>query len=451
MNRIYRVIFNLAVGTWQVVSELVSAPRGMMRGGAGGAAVGTVPTLRFAVWCALGLVTLSSPLMAQDAQGRILVDRAAPGDQRPMVVEAPSGAPLINIATPSSAGVSRNRYSQFDVGTQGAILNNSRSGADTVLGGQVLGNPNLATGPAKVILNEVNGPASQLNGYVEVGGNRAAVVIANPAGIQASGAGFINASRVTLTTGTPVFNGASLEGYRVGNGEIRVDGAGLDTTAADYTDLISRSLELNGRVWAQQLQATLGTNTVSADHTQVAAGAPDGAAPQFALDSSALGGMYANKITLLGTEQGVGVRNAGVIGAQAGELTVTVDGRLENTGKLQAQTNTRIDTNGGVANAGLISAGREAVTYTLSPEEPAPIPPSPQPAHTRRSTPPAAHAMSWPVRGAMCNAPTMRPAGIGHAGRASRQRRRRGWHPGNRSARPRCRRRGCARVPHARS
>jgi len=326
--------------------------------------VGTVPTLRFAVWCALGLVTLSSPLMAQDAQGRILVDRAAPGDQRPMVVEAPSGAPLINIATPSSAGVSRNRYSQFDVGTQGAILNNSRSGADTVLGGQVLGNPNLATGPAKVILNEVNGPASQLNGYVEVGGNRAAVVIANPAGIQANGAGFINASRVTLTTGTPVFNGASLEGYRVGNGAIRVDGAGLDTTAADYTDLISRSLELNGRVWAQQLQATLGTNTVSADHTQVAAGAPDGAAPQFALDSSALGGMYANKITLLGTEQGVGVRNAGVIGAQAGEVTVTVDGRLENTGKLQAQTNTRIDTNSGVANAGLISAGREAVIHT---------------------------------------------------------------------------------------
>ncbi|MDR0183484.1 hemagglutinin repeat-containing protein [Lysobacter arvi] len=364
MNRIYRVIFNLAVGAWQVVSELVSAPRGLARGGTGGAVVGTVPPLRFALWWALGMVMLSSPLMAQEAQGRILVDRAAPGDQRPMVVEAPSGAPLINITTPSAAGVSRNRYSQFDVGSQGAILNNSRAGADTALGGQVQGNPFLATGTAKVILNEVNGPASQLNGFVEVAGDRAAVVIANPAGIQANGAGFINASRVTLTTGTPVFNGGSLDGYRVGNGAIRVDGAGLDTTRADYTDLIARSLELNGKVWAQQLQATLGANTVSADRTQVSAHAGDGPAPQFALDASALGGMYANKITLLGTEQGVGVRNAGTIGAQAGELIVTADGRLENTGKLQAQTNTRIDTTGGVANAGTISAGREAVITT---------------------------------------------------------------------------------------
>ncbi|HEY0503177.1 MAG TPA: hemagglutinin repeat-containing protein [Lysobacter sp.] len=367
MNRIYRVIFNLAVGAWQVVSELVSAPRGLARGGTGGAVVGTVPPLRFALWCAFGMVTISSPLMAQEAQGRILVDRAAPGDQRPMVVEAPSGAPLINITTPSAAGVSRNNYSQLDVDTQGAILNNSRTGAQTELGGAVQGNPFLATGTAKVILNEVNGPASQLNGYVEVAGDRAAVVIANPAGIQANGAGFINASRVTLTTGMPVFNGGSLDGYRVGSGAIRVDGAGLDTTRADYTDLIARSLELNGKVWAQQLQATLGANTVGVDalsstprgvsSTQTG----DGIAPQFALDASALGGMYANKITLLGTEQGVGVRNAGTIGAQAGELIVTVNGRLENTGKLQAQTNTRIETTGGVANAGTVSAGREAV------------------------------------------------------------------------------------------
>ncbi|WP_396616815.1 filamentous hemagglutinin N-terminal domain-containing protein [Lysobacter soli] len=366
MNRIYRVIFNLAVGAWQVVSELVSAPRGLTGGGTGGAVVGTVPPLRFALWCALGMVTLSSPLMAQEAQGRIVVDRAAPGDQRPMVVEAPSGAPLINITTPSAAGVSRNNYSQFDVGSQGAILNNSRTGAQTELGGAVQGNPFLATGTAKVILNEVNGPASQLNGYVEVAGDRAAVVIANPAGIQANGAGFINASRVTLATGTPVFSGGSLDGYRAGSGAIRVAGAGLDTTRADYTDLIARSLELNGKVWARDLQTTLGTNTVSADRAQITAHAGDGTAPQYALDASALGGMYANKITLLGTEQGVGVRNAGTIGAQAGELVVTVDGRIENTGKLQSQTNSRIDARGGIANAGTISAGREAIITTVA-------------------------------------------------------------------------------------
>ncbi|WP_193069499.1 hypothetical protein, partial [Pseudomonas sp. K5] len=61
----------------------------------------------------------------------------------------------------------------------------------------------------------------------------------------------------------------------------------------------------------------------------------------------------------VGNEQGVGMRNAGRIGAQAGELVVTADGRLENTGALHAQQDTRINAAGGVANAGTLSAERE--------------------------------------------------------------------------------------------
>lgn len=367
MNRIYRLVFNHALGLWQVASELVQSPRGGATPGSG-AVVGTVPRLRFALWCALGLVGLAATLdvpsaHAQDAS-RIRVDRGAPGNQRPSVVEAPSGAPLINITTPSAAGVSRNAYSQFDVGTQGAILNNSRSGAQTQLGGQVPGNPWLATGTARVILNEVNGPASRLNGYIEVAGDRAAVVIANPAGIQVNGGGFINADRATLTTGKPIVTGGALEGYRVEGGAIRLDGAGLDASRQNYTDVIARSVEANAGLWANQLQVTTGANTVSADHTQVRAMATGTAAPNYALDVSALGGMYANKIRLLGTEHGLGVRNAGTIGALAGELTISADGHLQNTGKLQAQTNTRVDATGGVTNAGLISAGREAAIRT---------------------------------------------------------------------------------------
>src|SRR5690606_17358631 len=56
---------------------------------------------------------------------------------------------------------------------------------------------------------------------------------------------------------------------------------------------------------------------------------------------------------------GLGVRNAGEIGAQTGELVVSIDGRLENTGKLQSRTDTRIEAGGGVANAGTMSAARE--------------------------------------------------------------------------------------------
>ncbi|MFP3700680.1 hypothetical protein SB758_34970, partial [Burkholderia sp. SIMBA_013] len=85
--------------------------------------------------------------------------------------------------------------------------------------------------------------------------------------------------------------------------------------------------------------------------------AASGDAPAFALDVGALGGMYSQKIVLVGTEHGVGVRNAGTMGAQAGQLLVTADGRLENLGTMQASSDTRIDASGGLANAGTLSAG----------------------------------------------------------------------------------------------
>ncbi|WP_232463093.1 hemagglutinin repeat-containing protein [Stenotrophomonas sp. WZN-1] len=359
MNSIYRLVFNRALRVWQVASELVKGGGGLV-GQIAGRQTAALSPLGFALMCALGWVSLA-PVAAAQSVGHIASDPNAPGRERPTVVTAPNGVPMVNITTPSAGGVSRNRYSQFDVGREGVILNNARGQVQTQLGGWVQGNPWLATGSARVILNEVNGPASRLNGYVEVAGQRAEVIIANPAGIQVNGGGFLNASRVTLTTGTPVFSGSgSLEGYRVSGGAIEVNGDGLDASRADYTDLITRSLKVNAGIWANQLQATLGNNVVSADHSQVNAAAASGEAPTFALDVGALGGMFANKIWLVGNEHGVGVRNAGSIGAQAGELVVTVDGRLENTGALQSLQNVRVQASGDLANAGTIAATHEA-------------------------------------------------------------------------------------------
>lgn len=358
MNTIYRLVFNRALRVWQVASELVKGGGGLV-GHVPGRQSAALSPLGFALMCSLGWVSLAAPALAQ-SDARISSDPNAPGRERPTVVTAPNGVPMVNITTPSAAGVSRNRYSQFDVGREGVILNNARGQVQTQLGGWVQGNPWLATGSARVILNEVNGPASRLNGYVEVAGQRAEVIIANPAGIQVNGGGFLNASRVTLTTGTPMFSGAgALEGYRVTGGAIQIDGDGLDSSRADYTDLITRSLKVNAGIWANQLQATLGSNVVSADHSQASASAASGEAPTFALDVGALGGMFANKIWLVGNEHGVGVRNAGSIGAQAGELVVTVDGRLENTGALQSRQNVRVQASGDLANAGTIAASRE--------------------------------------------------------------------------------------------
>lgn len=160
----------------------------------------TLRPVSFALWLALGWVGVVQPLSAQQSPnaGRIIADPNAPADQRPTVVGSANGTPQVNISTPSAAGVSRNQYQQFDVGAQGAILNNSRVDTQTQIGGGVQANPWLATGTARVILNEINGSnPSQLNGYIEVAGARAQVIIANPAGIQVDGAGFLNASRVT--------------------------------------------------------------------------------------------------------------------------------------------------------------------------------------------------------------------------------------------------------------
>ncbi len=215
--------------------------------------------------------------------------------------------------------------------------------------------PWLAAGTARVILNEVNSSnPSQLQGYVEVAGDRAQVVIANPAGISCNGCGFINASRSTLTTGTPVMNGGSLDGYRVERGVVSIDGAGLDASRSDYTDIIARAVLVNAAVWANDLKVTAGANQVSAANASATPIAGSGAAPSFAVDVASLGGMYAGKITLVGTEAGVGVRNAGQIGASAGEVMVTSDGRLENTGAITGNTAVQIAAHDGITNRGTL-------------------------------------------------------------------------------------------------
>ncbi|WP_171962503.1 two-partner secretion domain-containing protein [Bordetella trematum] len=357
MNKhLYRIVFNRALDLCQVAADIARRNRpGANPGAAGRRFMAALNPLRLAMMLALG-----QALIVPLADAQLVADPGAPGNQRPTVLEAANGVPLVNIQTPSAAGVSRNAYEQFNVEQQGAILNNSRTNTQTQLGGWVQGNPWLARGAARVILNEVNASdPSRLHGYLEVAGERAQLVIASPAGISCDGCGFINADRATLTTGKPIVTGASLEGYRVQGGAIRIQGKGMDASATDYTDLIARSVKANAGIWARQLQVTTGANEVSADHAKVQRQAARGEAPAFALDVGALGGMYSQKIVLVGTEHGVGMRNAGALGAQAGQLVVTADGRLENSGTMQAATDTRIDARGGVANAGTLSAGRE--------------------------------------------------------------------------------------------
>ncbi|HBQ4540571.1 TPA: hemagglutinin repeat-containing protein [Escherichia coli] len=360
MNRnCYRIIFNKARGMLMVVADIA-------RSGRAGTSLSSrtgyphrqricrVTPLAFSLWLASGMVHSVS------AAG-IVADHGAPGHQQPTITQTASGIPQVNIQTPSAGGVSHNTYSQFDVGNQGVILNNAHNNVQTQLGGMVAGNPWLARGEARIILNEVNSRnPSQLNGFVEVAGKKAQVVIANPAGISCDGCGFINANRATLTTGQPQMKNGSLTGFSVERGEIQVTGKGMDASRTDYTDIIARSVKINAGIWAQDLKVTTGRNNVDIAHGQIEKKTGDvSSQPQMALDVASLGGMYAGKIRLVGTETGVGVRNAGHIGAQAGAVTLTADGRIENSGSISAKTDVHLATTRELHNSGSVYAGQD--------------------------------------------------------------------------------------------
>lgn len=253
---------------------------------------------------------------ATGAGGRNCRRQERPGGQQPNVMQSANGTPQVNIQTPSAGGVSHNKYTQFDVDNKGAILNNSHKQVQTQMGGWVAGNPWLAKGEAKIILNEVNSrDPSKLNGYVEVAGRKAQVVIANPAGISCDGCGFINANRATLTTGTPQMTNGELRGYRVGNGEIVVEGAGMDSSRQDYTDLIARTVKVNAGIWAKDVTVTTGKNEVAADNSTTTASSTTDSdvKPTLAIDVAQLGGMYAGKIRTVATEQGSASATKGLL------------------------------------------------------------------------------------------------------------------------------------------
>ncbi|ENJ3533289.1 contact-dependent inhibition effector tRNA nuclease [Escherichia coli] len=244
--------------------------------------------------------------------------------------KAANGVPVVNIATPNGAGISHNRFTDYNVGKEGLILNNATGKLNpTQLGGLIQNNPNLkAGGEAKGIINEVTGGnRSLLQGYTEVAGKAANVMVANPYGITCDGCGFINTPHATLTTGKPVMNAdGSLQALEVTEGSITINGAGLDGTRSDAVSIIARATEVNAALHAKDLTVTAGANRVTADG-RVSALKGEGDVPKVAVDTGALGGMYARRIHLTSTESGVGV-NLGNLYARDGDITLDASGRL---------------------------------------------------------------------------------------------------------------------------
>lgn len=206
--------------------------------------------------CILMGVMFLNPIVSAAAE--VTVDAAAGGNTQ--LGSANNGVPVINIATPNGNGLSHNKFTDYNVGQQGLILNNSTNSLQsTQLGGYILGNSNLNGRAASVILNEVNGGSpSQLKGYTEVAGQSAHVIVANPNGITCNGCGFINTPRATLTTGKPVVENGQLQRYDVDGGEIAIEGVGLNAGNVGQFELITRAAAINAEIQAQQLAMGFG-------------------------------------------------------------------------------------------------------------------------------------------------------------------------------------------------
>ncbi|HEZ3285444.1 TPA: DUF637 domain-containing protein [Neisseria meningitidis] len=328
MNKgLHRIIFSKKHSTMVAVAETANSQgKGKQAGSSvsvslktSGDLCGKLKTTLKTLVCSL--VSLS---MVLPAHAQITTDKSAPKNQQVVILKTNTGAPLVNIQTPNGRGLSHNRYTQFDVDNKGAVLNNDRNN-----------NPFVVKGSAQLILNEVRGTASKLNGIVTVGGQKADVIIANPNGITVNGGGFKNVGRGILTTGAPqIGKDGALTGFDVRQGTLTVGAAGWnDKGEADYTGVLARAVALQGKLQGKNLAVSTGPQKVDYASGEISAGTAAGTKPTIALDTAALGGMYADSITLIANEKGVGVKNAGTLEA-AKQLIVTSSGRIENSGRI---------------------------------------------------------------------------------------------------------------------
>ena len=207
-----------------------------------------------------------------------------------------------NIAAPV-AGLSTNLVTDFDVNSDGTILNNSASGGTAQFGTTVTANSNITAGnEASLILFQVTGTSgSALDGTIEVFGANAGLIIANPIGISCDGCAFINTNRVDLVTGS---------GYDAGTNT-------FSTIAATDITVVGGLLANNVAVNIQTGADFNNNTTINADSLTVIAGG------DFANNSGAT--INADTVTIEVTNFNNDISNTGTISSDSLNLILTAD------------------------------------------------------------------------------------------------------------------------------
>jgi len=301
--------------------------------------------------CLAMILTVQSTFAFADVpvNNNIVVDSGAPAANQPNLANSANGRDVINIVPPNGSGLSHNKYTNFDVGSNGVILNNSKVNINTGLGGIVIANPKLTGANASIILNEVTSlNPSDLAGKMEVGGVAAEVIIANPNGITCRGCSFINTPRGTLLSGS--YNGA---GYDLSDAFVTIGDAGIEGDG--YVDIIARAIKISG-----EIEGTTGNNIITGNGTydyatkQISGAGNTTSKPELAIDGGLLGSIYNGKITVIANELGVGVNLPNdILGT---EVVITADGDIAMK-KVVGTTSVVAKSNAGALNtSGIINA-----------------------------------------------------------------------------------------------
>ena len=267
--------------------------------------------------------------------------------------------PIIEIAEPNDKGVSLNKYEDYNVDQRNLVINNSVSPVISKFAGAIDKNSNFNSGiEAEIIVNEVvSDKITELNGYTEIAGKKAELIIANPNGIITKEAGFINTSRLSLIVGRNT-DIDKLEFEIDKKNELIVEND-LDLAKVDSVTLIARIVKLRKEITAKSLRVQTGNNKA----TKLNNGEYDVTSrenisdkPTLSIDVSAFANIQAGKIYIVSTEEGVGVRMDSNLTTNVDDIIFETKGDIEINKDIVSENNVSMKTTKKLNNRGAVIA-----------------------------------------------------------------------------------------------
>ena len=286
------------------------------------------------------------------------------------VTRTASGVDQIDIARPTGNGTSYNSLKELQVGERGLILNNNKNiVVQTEIAGLVVRNRNLDNGTeANLIITEITGKnRTGINGYVEVAGKRADIVIANRNGIHVNGGGFLNSDRVTLTTGRLNMENGDLKSVDVTEGKVSVGEKGIDALSLSDLELIGKTVDVSGIIkGSKDTRVLISAGGQTYEYKTKKVTGKGETYEGIAVDGKAAGSMYAGKIDIISNDRGAGVNTKGDL-VSIDDVTITASGDI-TTNKVHSEKRVAYKTNRKVRIRKQTTAGKQVTVQAKKTE-----------------------------------------------------------------------------------